>query len=212
EHLAAAFPPTTLHAVAIKTQPSLEVLRAIVGAGHGLEAASFEEVQLAVLAGCAPEQIVFDSPVKTREELARCASELAGMVVNVNCLAELDRIPRDAPLRVGIRINPKVATGAPSIYDVSSETSKFGVPIERRADIVQAALHHDAVVGLHMHVGSELESRAAIIEGARRVVAVAEEIRASGKQLSFIDVGGGVPARQEPGPQPPLDDLYPLLR
>lgn len=212
DHLRAAFPPSTLHAVAIKTQPSLEVLRAIVAAGHGLEAASFEEVQLAVRAGCPSDRIVFDSPAKTREELARCAAELTGMVVNVNSLEELDRIARDAALRVGIRINPVVATGAPSIYDVSDRASKFGVPIERREDIIQSAIAHDAVCGLHMHVGSEMEDTSAIVAGASRVVAVAEEIRARGKELSFIDIGGGVAARQHPGPQPGLHGLHEQLR
>jgi diaminopimelate decarboxylase len=49
-HLEAVFPPDTLHAVAIKSQPGGAALAAIVAQGHGLEAASFEEVEIAIAA------------------------------------------------------------------------------------------------------------------------------------------------------------------
>ena len=52
--LQGAFPSNSLHAIAIKANPIVEVLRAVVSSGAGLEAASFEEVQLALAAGCQP--------------------------------------------------------------------------------------------------------------------------------------------------------------
>ena len=63
--LQSAFPKGTLHALAIKANPLVEVLREAVNAGAGLEAASIEEVHLALAADCPPERIVFDSPAKT---------------------------------------------------------------------------------------------------------------------------------------------------
>src|SRR5262245_44377365 len=47
-----AFPTNTLHAVAIKANPVVEILRELVRGGAGLEAAGIEEVALARAAGC----------------------------------------------------------------------------------------------------------------------------------------------------------------
>lgn len=208
DHLKEVFPASTLHAVAIKSQPAVAVLSAIVEQGHGLEAASFEEVELALAAGCPPERIVFDSPVKTAHEIARCCSDSPGMILNVNVLEELDRIPPDAQLQVGVRINPKVRTDAPSIYDVSSGASKFGVPIEQRDVVIERALAHPAVTGLHMHIGSEIDDRSSIVEAAEQLVELAETIAAKGKRLAFLDIGGGIAVRQQEGPQPGLENFY----
>lgn len=82
--LAAAFPEGALHAVAIKASPVVAILRALVDAGMGLEAASWEEVELARAAGCAPERIVYDSPAKTRTELRRALA--LGVRLNVDNL------------------------------------------------------------------------------------------------------------------------------
>src|SRR2546430_2316424 len=67
--LRCAFPSTALHAVAVKANPTVEILKRIQMAGCGAEVASLGELQLAVSAGFPVEAIVFDSPAKTREEL-----------------------------------------------------------------------------------------------------------------------------------------------
>ena len=95
------------HSIAIKTNPQIELLRTLVSWGYGLEAASIEEVRRAKNAGCPIDQIVFDSPVKTRLEIAEVAYD-TGMLVNVNTIAELERFPADATCVLGIRINPQV--------------------------------------------------------------------------------------------------------
>src|SRR5690606_23556110 len=69
DELRAAFPQGTLHAVAVKANPVVKVLEVVVEAGHGLEAASFEELMLARAAGCPPERLVYDSPARTPAEL-----------------------------------------------------------------------------------------------------------------------------------------------
>lgn len=86
--LTQAFPKGTRHAVAIKTNPHKQILATILEHGFDLEAASMEEVELALSAGAEPQQIVFDSPVKTRDEIQRCA-RYSGMQVNANMLSEL---------------------------------------------------------------------------------------------------------------------------
>ena len=97
------------HAVAIKSQPHQAVLKHIVGRGFGLEAATVEEVWLARAAGCPSERIVFDSPVKRVHEIADCAQNNPGLLVNANSIEELKRLlPFAGKLRIGLRINPMV--------------------------------------------------------------------------------------------------------
>jgi diaminopimelate decarboxylase len=95
EILRSAFPSAVEHAVAIKTMPHPRMLACLVEEGFGLEAASFEEVELAIAAGAPAHRIIFDSPVKTAAEIERCDARYPGMLCNANSLEEL--IPSSAP-------------------------------------------------------------------------------------------------------------------
>ena len=83
-HLKSAFKSNVQHSVAIKSHPHIEQLRVISELNFGLEAASIEEVRRALSAGCPSELIVFDSPVKTRQEIAEVA-QLPGILVPFVC-------------------------------------------------------------------------------------------------------------------------------
>ncbi|HAG06363.1 MAG TPA: diaminopimelate decarboxylase [Cryomorphaceae bacterium] len=198
DHLTTAFShPRALHAVAIKTQPHVEILRRVVAWGYGLEAASMEEVQLARKAGCPPERIVFDSPVKTRREIEQCQEELHGIRFNVNTLEELHRLPSRPHFPVGIRINPMVETGAPSVYHVSHDESKFGVPIAQKPALLEAILAFP-VTQLHVHSGSSMARTESAVSAIRSVVDLAQE--ANGllanagleRRIDTLDIGGGL--------------------
>ena len=197
-HLSEAFAhPQALHAVAIKTQPHRDILKQVVAWGFGLEAASMEEVQLALKAGCPSSRIVFDSPVKTREEIAFCQDQLPGIRFNVNSLEELSRLPVDPNFPVGIRINPMVETGAPSVYHVSHNESKFGVPLAEREAILDAVMQFP-VVQLHVHSGSSMARIDSAVEAIASVVALAKEanlrLASAGlsRRIETIDIGGGL--------------------
>lgn len=198
--LQAAFPSNTIHAVAIKAKPLLEVLKALVQAGAGLEAASAGELALALAAGCPAERLVLDSPAKTEAEL-RQALQL-GVRINANSLAELERIERigvapSAP--IGLRLNPVVAEAdreSPTM--VATLRSKFGLP----ADAVREALRERPwVSGLHIHVGSQVATLEDLSLAAGRVLELARSL----PSIRWIDIGGGLPTRyheDDPGLDP----------
>jgi diaminopimelate decarboxylase len=198
--LSRCFPAGTLHAVAIKAQSHPDVLRYIVSQGYGLEAASIEEVKLAIAAGCANDKIVFDSPVKTREEILYCHESVPGLHLNVNSLSELERIPQNFSGKLGIRINPLVRTDAPEIFDVVKKNSKFGVPITKKQDIIDACMKYP-VSGLHIHIGSGIRDFSGNIAAVKMMVELADEINAlKGKQqIDWIDIGGGIHFESEDG-------------
>jgi diaminopimelate decarboxylase len=195
EFLKTVFKPwSALHTVAIKTNPHPFVLKCIVDAGLGLEAASFEEVQLAIEAGASPQQIVYNSPVKTRREIATCIEDFEGLHLNVNSIDELKRIPANSKLHLGLRVNPIAQPGGHEMFNVSGEDSKFGVPITERQAIIQAVYEHQ-VSTLHLHVGSQVADVDAVVDALSRVVDLANEINAQyGQLITTINIGGGIPA------------------
>lgn len=198
DHLQSAFGQAhALHAVAIKTQPHPAILTQVVQWGFGLEAASMEEVHLAIHAGCPPERIVFDSPVKTRREIKECHALYPGIRFNVNSLEELDRLPETPSFPVGIRINPMVETGAPSVYHVSHNESKFGVPLTEKEAIL-SSIDRYPVEQLHVHSGSSMANLDSAVAAIRSILDVAAEanqrLAQSGqtRRIHSIDIGGGL--------------------
>ena len=193
KHLSSCFSKDVQHSIAVKTNPHPKVLAQLVEWGYGLEAASLEEVRLAQDAGCPGSKIIFDSPVKTRAEIALVCQE-PKMLVNVNSIEELARFPQEVLCTLGIRVNPQVHTGAPEMFDVSKNESKFGVAVTERTQIIEAALSYP-VSALHIHSGSQmkdLEVQRVALESLRDL---ANEINThlQGK-ISVLDIGGGLPS------------------
>ena len=190
--------PRCNHAVAVKSQPHVEVLKHIVQRGFGLEAATWEEVRLARAAGCPPERIVFDSPVKRPHEIADCAAHSPGMLLNANSIEELERIaPHANRLTVGLRVNPMVETDAPSVYNVSGDESKFGEPIANTDAIVQAVLQYP-IETLHVHSGSSMRNFDGAVRALTRLRDLASRcnealaVAGSERRIHTLDVGGGL--------------------
>ncbi|MCB9742697.1 MAG: diaminopimelate decarboxylase [Alphaproteobacteria bacterium] len=206
------------HALAVKANPVVGVLRAAVQAGAGLEAASMEELHLARVAGCPPARIVYDAPAKTPDEL-RLALSL-GVHLNADSLGELARIDalRREGLRggtVGLRVNPQVGKGAIAATSVGGHGSRFGVPIGRRDEILDAYARYPWLTGVHSHVGSQGTSMGQLFTAARRVRLLIEEIeeRVGGRRIEQVDLGGGLPARYREQDHPPtLEELGEALR
>ncbi len=215
QELKAAFPSETRHAVAVKANPLVGILRLISAQGLGLEVASLPELYLADTLGLPPEQIVFDSPAKTRAEL-RYALE-RGVYVNANSLAELARIAtilgeRPSASAIGVRLNPQVGTGTIRATSVATEHSKFGVPLDaNHEDLCRRFLDFPWLKGVHLHIGSQGCPVEMLIEGLTRVVDFVNEansyLHAHGTEryIEIIDIGGGLPVPYRTG-----DERIPL--
>ncbi len=211
------FPPGTLHAVAIKANPLVELLRVMVGEGAGLEAASFEEVELALAAGCPPERLVYDSPAKTTAEIERALA--LGVHLNADNFVEIARIARvwspASQSRVGLRVNPLVGAGSISITSVANRSSKFGVPIDAEEEILGAFAAHPFLTALHVHVGSQGMPLERLTEGVGRVWRLGEAIekRVGPGRIGVFDLGGGLPvAYRDADRVPSIGDYVGALR
>ncbi|MCK9204456.1 MAG: hypothetical protein M0P58_08510 [Bacteroidales bacterium] len=256
--LVSCFPDNTLHALAIKANPLIRILDFVnrmnfpVGPEEnpgmekpqkrvrchtpktGVEAASLGEVNLALKTGCLPDQIVFDSPVKTRAELEFAIK--TGIHINVDNLSELERIreilagsgrkpnaPADItvlsnearfPGSIGIRINPQIGVGTILESSVAGEYSKFGVPIRyQRVALEKAFLSYEWLTGVHLHVGSQGCSMNMLIDGIGILYDFVTEINVKRLEKGFtpvfiFDIGGGLPVSYEQDTVPPAMEDY----
>lgn len=213
-----SFAPGTLHAVAVKAAPLPALLGRLCAQGAGLEAASLPELRLALESGCEPGRVVFDSPAKTVAELREALA--LGVHLNADNFQELGRL--DALLAgaeprasVGLRVNPQVGLGAIAATSVAGEYSKFGEPVEKRGEIIEAFRARPWLTGLHMHVGSQGCEVELFVRAARVIVNLRRDINAAcgREQVTRVDLGGGLPVSYAPGdPAPSMGEYARTLR
>ncbi|MET9501703.1 diaminopimelate decarboxylase [Streptomyces sp. NPDC006622] len=216
--LRSAFPDSlrVLHAFAAKANCLVPVLEALRLNGMGCEVASAGELAQALAAGFDPARIVFDSPAKTRAELVRALS--LGVAVNADGFQELARIDdilatRASGSRIGVRINPQVGGGSISAMSTATATSKFGVPLAdegNRRRLLQAYRDRPWLTWVHTHVGSQGCPLDLIAGGVAKAVEFAEEVNAhlGRRQVTGIDIGGGLPVNFDSDETTPGFDAY----
>lgn len=199
QYLKNSFPTNTLHTVAIKACPLVSILKIAVEQGFGLEAASLEEVHLAFAADCQSNNIIFDSPVKTKDELQFALEK--GICINADNFDELKKIDNLISIHhqsnIGLRINPEVGEGNIKMTSVAAGASKFGVSISaQKEQIINSFKQYPWLNGLHIHVGSQgcnmqlLTSAAVVIDQLKQEI----NDNAKNKQIKWIDIGGGLPS------------------
>lgn len=168
------------HCLALKAAPYAALLQRFGAWGFGFEAASLAE-GLVAQAACPHALILFDSPAKTRREIAR--AEALGWVLSANSLDELARFSQPGSLRV----NTKTGAGRIAHTSVADAHSRFGEPY----DELPGALFDDPrCAGWHAHIGSQGCSIEQLVLSARRLVDLA--LRHPGTR--WLNLGGGVPA------------------
>jgi diaminopimelate decarboxylase len=189
--------PHALH-YALKANSTLAIARLVRSLGCGADANSGGEIEVALRAGFIPDQIVFTGVGKTRAELERAVS-LGLRAINVESRGEIERLDAIARAqgttsRIAVRVNPDIDPRSHPHISTGSRAAKFGIPI----DLVRALCRDVAgrpgieLVGLHVHVGSQILQADPIARAARSVAALAAELRDDGIRLEHIDLGGGV--------------------
>ena len=183
---------------ALKANSSLGLVRLVREAGAEADANSIGEIEIARRAGFRPDQIVFTGVGKSPEELERAVA-LDLQTINAESEGELDRLDAIAQaqgrrVRVALRVNPNVDAQSHPYISTGLKTSKFGVPLDDAADILRA--RRDArgieVVGLHVHVGSQITTLGPLCDAARKVADLAVALRVEGLPLEHLDLGGGL--------------------
>ncbi|MBC7156257.1 MAG: diaminopimelate decarboxylase [Rhodobacteraceae bacterium] len=199
---------------AVKANSNLAVLKLLGDLGAGMDVVSEGEYRRARAAGVPGERIVFSGVGKTRGEL-RLA--LAGGVRQINVesepeLAALSEVAAAMGLRapVALRVNPDVDAKTHEKIATGKAENKFGIPIARaRAVYAEAArLPGIEVVGVDVHIGSQLTDLAPFEAAYAKLAELARALRADGHDIRRLDLGGGLGIpyeRANSAPPLPLD-------
>ena len=108
---------------------------------------------------------------------------------------------------VAFRINPDVDAGTHDKITTGRAEDKFGIPANRALDAYKSAASRPGlkVVGIDVHIGSQLTDLAPYEEAFRLVAALTDRLRSNGHEISRLDLGGGlgIPYRRS-NDAPPL--------
>src|SRR5207244_1609782 len=121
--------------------------------------------------------------------------------------------------RLGIRVNPDVATETHPYTKTGEKTAKFGVPFDEVVSVAQriAAEPLFTLRGLAMHLGSQITDVEPYHRGTVKLLELVTALRASGiSSLEALDVGGGLGVRyhneKAPSPKAFADAVAPPIR
>jgi len=206
---------------AVKANMNLAVLSLLARLGAGADVVSGGELFRALRAGFEPRKIVFAGVGKTREEI-REGLKADVLTINVESPAELHVVDEEARAhggraRVAFRVNPDIDPQTHPYIATGLKTSKFGVPYREARDLYRqaTALAGIEVVGIHMHIGSQLTKVTPVADSLTRLSELIEQLASDGIRLSYVDVGGGLGIRYRdetpPAPGEYVRTLQPAL-
>jgi diaminopimelate decarboxylase len=205
---------------ALKANSNLAVVRLMASLGAGADVVSEGEYRRARAAGVPGERIVFSGVGKTRREM-HLALQCGVRQFNVESEPELaalsevaTQLGRRAP--IAVRVNPDVDARTHAKIATGRAENKFGVPIGRAREIYAEAarLPGIEVVGIDVHIGSQLTELAPFEAAFGRVAELAEALRADGHAIRRLDLGGGlgIPYRRAHEAPPLPFDYGDLIR
>jgi len=212
---AAALPEGSLVAFSVKANGNIAVLKTLGNLGAGADVVSGGELKKALAAGVPGNRIVFSGVGKTKEEM-RLALEAGIYQFNVEGEPELEALSEVASSMgttapITIRVNPDVDAKTHAKITTGTYESKFGIPWSRAraAYALAAKLPGLEVVGVDVHIGSQITDLEPFRAAFKRVGDLIEVLRADGHRILRADLGGGlgVPYRFDNAP-PPDPDAY----
>ncbi len=138
---------------AMKANPNHAILTIFRTLGLHIDASSDHEVDRALRAGFAPEQIQLTSQMPS-QRLTDIVGR--GVLYNACSLHQLDRFGQAFPGRdVTIRVNPGLGSGSTNRTNTGGPGSSFGIWHAYLDDAVALAAKHGVRIrGLHTHIGS----------------------------------------------------------
>jgi diaminopimelate decarboxylase len=181
-----------------KAFPNVVVLRLLLEEGIGADVASAGELAFARAAGLSGPELVVHGNNKDGALLRDAAAERAPVVLDG---ADEVVFAVDAGVeRVLVRVTLGVDADTHEAIVTGHHGSKFGLPPAEATRAVSDGLARGLqVLGVHVHVGSQLPDFTAQAETIRRLSAFAAECRDElGWEAGVVDLGGGFGIRHHP--------------
>ncbi|SLN26509.1 Diaminopimelate decarboxylase [Roseovarius gaetbuli] len=183
---------------AMKAASNQAILKTLAALGAGMDVVSGGEYARARAAGVPGERIVFSGVGKTRDEMRMA---LTGGIRQFNVESEPEMVALNAvALELGvkapitIRVNPDVDAKTHAKIATGKSENKFGIPISRARAVYAeaAAMPGLEVIGIDVHIGSQLTELEPFRQAYEKVAELTETLRADGHDIRRLDLGGGL--------------------
>lgn len=183
---------------AVKANANPGVLKVIAAEGLGADCVSGGEIEACLTAGFKASKIVFAGVGKADWEIELgIDNEIA--CFNVESKPELENIneiagKKDKKARVAFRINPNVDAHTHAKITTGLEENKFGIAMSDMVEAIETAqsLSNVEFVGLHFHIGSQIEDTSIFVPLCERINDLQDELETKGIKVPSINVGGGL--------------------
>ncbi|WP_103664335.1 diaminopimelate decarboxylase [Gracilimonas amylolytica] len=182
---------------ALKANNQPKVLKLIKEAGLGADCVSGGEVQRAIDSGFSACEIAFAGVGKSDEEIEL---GLKHDIFCFNCesVQELEVLNELAGMqgktaRIALRLNPNVEADTHRYITTGLNENKFGINASDLDEVLDRLpdLNNLKLIGIHFHIGSQIENFTPFEELCERANMLNEHIENRGFELSVINVGGG---------------------
>jgi diaminopimelate decarboxylase len=212
---AEALPERSLIAFSVKANGNLAVLKTLGRLGAGADVVSGGELAKALAADIPASRIVFSGVGKTREEM-RDALQAGIFQFNVESEPELEALSEVATglsllAPVTLRVNPDVDAKTHAKINTGTAETKFGIPFSRAREAYghAAKLKNIQIVGIDVHIGSQITDLEPFEAAFKRVAELVGILRGDGHGIARLDLGGGLGVPYENSNMPPPDpDAY----
>ena len=205
----------------IKSCQNLAILRLLNSQGAAFDVVSGGEIARALEAGADASRIVFAGVGKTDDEIRFALDRDVGWF-NVESEAELDNIAVIASsmgktARCALRVNPDVDPHTHVYTTTGKRETKFGVDLERARRVFRefSGRKGIALCGVHLHIGSPVNTIEPYVHSITKGIALIDELRRGGYEIAAINVGGGYGAHYDGDEAPPAsayaEQIIPLL-
>ncbi len=182
---------------ALKANSNPALLKILVEEGAGADVVSAGELYLALRAGFDPKKIAFAGVGKREDEIEYALREKI-FSLNVESIPELRLISLaavrlQATARISIRINPDIDAESHPYITTGLQSNKFGIEASKGLEIYKlaATLPNIEVIGVHVHIGSQITKTEPFIATAKFLAAFVSQLREAGIHCSHVDFGGG---------------------
>jgi diaminopimelate decarboxylase len=183
---------------ALKANSNLAVVKLFGDLGAGADIVSVGEMKRALAAGIPPQKIVYSGVGKKPTELMAALQAGVGQI-NVESSAELETLNAVAgqlgiKAAITIRVNPDIDAGTHEKITTGRKENKFGIDLDlaREAYALAGKLPNLKVVGVAMHIGSQLTTLDPYRDAIAKVRGLITQLRADGHRIERFDIGGGL--------------------
>ena len=194
---AALAPLDHLICYAVKANSNGAILDLLVRAEAGFDIVSGGELFRVLAAGGDPAKCTFAGVGKSDDEIDYALKQ-GVYSFNVESEAELDAIERIARARnlrapIALRVNPDVDPHTHQYISTGSQENKFGIALDQVRAVYEraASMRNLEIVGLQMHIGSQITAANPFASAIEKVVPLLRDLK-SKFGIEFVSIGGGM--------------------